>query len=61
MPSSRMSRREQDMTPTPTQPDSFTTILKLEESAEEVFAAVLNVRGWWSGRQDRREPNGGSR
>ena len=48
MPSIRMSRREQGSTPASTQPDSFTTTLSVDESPEEVFASVLNVRGWWS-------------
>jgi uncharacterized protein YndB with AHSA1/START domain len=37
-----------DMTTISTDQDSFTTTLSLDESPEEVFAAVTNPRGWWS-------------
>ena len=36
------------MTATPTRQQSFTTTLSLDQSPEEVFAAVTNPRGWWS-------------
>jgi len=36
------------MTSTPSLPDSFTTTLSVDESPDEVFVAVLDVRGWWS-------------
>ena len=36
------------MTPASTHQDSFTATISVEQSREEVFAAVVNPRGWWS-------------
>jgi uncharacterized protein YndB with AHSA1/START domain len=36
------------MTPNPTIADSFTATLSFDQSPEQVFAAVVNPRGWWS-------------
>lgn len=36
------------MTPTPARPESFIATLFVDQSPEEVFAAVVDVRGWWS-------------
>jgi len=33
---------------------SYTTSFKVDQSPEEIFAAVTNVRGWWSGEIDGR-------
>jgi uncharacterized protein YndB with AHSA1/START domain len=36
------------MTDASTQPESFTATFSVDQSSEEVFAAVTNPRGWWS-------------
>lgn len=36
------------MTPAPTLPGRFVTTLSVDQSPEEVFTAVIDVRGWWS-------------
>jgi hypothetical protein len=36
------------MTATSTNQESFTTTLSVDESPEDVFAAIIDVRRWWS-------------
>jgi len=45
------------MSATSTQEESFTTVVSVEQTPEQVFADINDVRGWWSenitGRTDR--------
>jgi uncharacterized protein YndB with AHSA1/START domain len=41
-------RKEPDMTTAPAENASFTAAFAVEQTPDEVFEAITNVRGWWS-------------
>ena len=44
-----VKRRTHERPEPPTQTENFTTSYLVEPTPEAVFAAVNDVRGWWSG------------